>query len=823
MIMKLKYFSSGKQKIPLFTLFIAISLLFSSCALPIKQTSNTDQPTSNSEIGTSQVDINFSLQLPAKLNQGERVAIEILDEVTGLPYNPREMLMQQITEQQYSTTLSFTAGSIVKYRYVKLGSTIKHEAKLNGQPIRYRIFYVLKAGSVTDILQTWEDESRDVATGTLSGMIVDSEVGQPIPDILVSSGGQLTFTDANGKFIIDNLSPGVHNVVFYAMNGEYRTFQQGANISSGMNTPAEITMHHLPMVTVTFNVTTPGDALGAPIYITGNVIQLGNTFSDLAGGMSINPKKMPQLTQQEDGSFKTSLQFYAETDLRYKFTLGDGYWNSEQQPSGGFRIRQLIVPNDNIELDLTVDSWRTPDIEPITFNVSIPLDSSPYDEKFIQFKTAKWTEPIPLWPLGNGQYLYILFSPLDTSLPISYQFCRNGECQYASNFTETSEEPQVLPSKTPQSITETVSSWKNWQPLDQPIEITPANFPWKDQNFKTSIELTPQMDSNWQVYAPISISRFAESGVNQIIISPQWFLLSDSPLINPVIGSTPFNYELSNLIITTQSFGITTSLFPQLRSINEMESWWGSQPHDEDWWQNWFDSYKRFILNYAKVAENTGVSSLIIGGKAVLPAFPGGSYPNGMDTDVPVIITDRWEDLLEDINNIYQGKLVWGTNVHTIADPLPSFIDAFDEIYVSIDSPLSQESTPSFDEISATISSVIDNLIYEVYRSTLKPISLGLAYPSAYGGAQGCAILSDNCYNDGLFLPEEMTSASVDLDEQTLIYNAVMPIIASRDWITGITIRGYEPTVILHNASSSISGKPAWDVIQYWFSGLNAE
>jgi hypothetical protein len=47
-----------------------------------------------------------------------------------------------------------------------------------------------------------------------------------------------------------------------------------------------------------------------------------------------------------------------------------------------------------------------------------------------------------------------------------------------------------------------------------------------------------------------------------------------------------------------------------------------------------------------------------------------------------------------------------------------------------------------------------------------------------------------------------------------------MPIIASREWITAVSIRGYEPIVTVQNGSSSIASKPAFDVIQYWFTNL---
>ena len=79
-------------------------------------------------------------------------------------------------------------------------------------------------------------------------------------------------------------------------------------------------------VEITFRVTPPNDALGIPIYMAGNVIQLGNTYTDLGGGMSIDPKRLPMLAQQNDGSYEITLPLYAGMDLRYKLTLGDGYW-----------------------------------------------------------------------------------------------------------------------------------------------------------------------------------------------------------------------------------------------------------------------------------------------------------------------------------------------------------------------------------------------------------------------------------------------------------------------------------------------------------------
>ena len=115
---------------------------------------------------------------------------------------------------------------------------------------------------------------------------------------------------------------------------------------------------------------------------------------------------------------------------------------------------------------------------------------------------------------------------------------------------------------------------------------------------------------------------------------------------------------------------------------------------------------------------------------------------------------------------------------------------------------------------------LVDSQIYEIYRSTLKPITLALAYPAVENAASVCALVGSFSYINGLFRSRELTPYAVNFEEQALIYNAVMPIIASREWITAVSIRGYEPTVTVHNGSSSIAAKPAFDVIQYWFTNM---
>ena len=804
-------------------LVITLSLL-SSCYFPgINNQQITNTTNIISDLNTDYIDIVFQLEVPDLLDENETVVLEVIDDVTGLHYNTEQYQLQRISDQVYYTILSVPAGSLIKYRYLKIADGLIPETTLNGLPVRYRLYYASTHGSVTDILQSWQGTSPRSGIGMLAGTILDQESNQPIPDILVSAGGQRIFSDANGKYQIVGLGQGVHNVVFYSMNGKYRTYQQTALIQTGKKTPADVRLKQLPKVNVTFLVTPPNDAMGAPVFIAGNISQFGNTFADLHVSMSIKPMRMPMLNPQPNGTLALTIQLYAETDLRYKFTLGDGYWNAELTDSGSSITRQLIVPSEDITISHTINSWRTPGVEPITFLFDIPPAASPGDSKFIQFlhdKSQNWTEPLPLWPIGNHRYLFILFSPLNPQRPIKYQFCRNEDCIDARDADSLSLEREVFPSGSPQTVELTLDRWQKWNPIAENASVLEAFIPSKSTQYNRIIELSPEMNSTWLTFAPRKFNTLEGVGVDTIIFSPQCSVYPNLPYLQPEIGATPYHYEIMAMLDAAQSDGIDVALFPQLGPQNTIVNWWDSINQLDNWWEIFFSSYRRYLLNYAKIAQDANVSQLIIGGKALLPGFDGGRFPDGTTSTVPSNSDEDWLSLIDEIRIIFDGNLIWATNINQKKDPLPGFINEFDEIYLSVDSPLAIGEHSSFEMIQEGFISVIDHHIYEVYRSTQKPITLALAYPSVELSTSGCAIINEDCYNNGLFMPDEMKPYIVDLEIQALIYNAVFPVIASRNWITGISVRGYNPIIKIHDGSSSIAGKPAFDVIQYWFTNM---
>jgi len=159
--------------------FIACVIIFllTSCSLPQNNSTNN---LSETNLSTGNVNLLFSVTLPGVNADGERILIEILDEVTGLPYNSQSLEMKQVSELEVQLSYPFLKGSVIKYRYVKMGSSLSTEATYSGDPIRYRMAYAEGNLTISDNIQSWMGEKRNLDTGILHGTVIDSNSNSDI-------------------------------------------------------------------------------------------------------------------------------------------------------------------------------------------------------------------------------------------------------------------------------------------------------------------------------------------------------------------------------------------------------------------------------------------------------------------------------------------------------------------------------------------------------------------------------------------------------------------------------------------------------------------
>lgn len=752
--------------------------------------------------------VEFRIRVPENTPVEDSIFISLLDEVTGLYLNARSFRMEEDVSDPlvFKISLPFASGSVIKYRYERQGDELRvAEHVSDGSPVRYRLYQVNGPGSIEDVVSRWTDTPYESASGRIMGTATDANTGEPIPNLLVTVGGAQTFTTADGSFLIEGLPPGIHNLVGYAMDGVYQTFQQGAEIAADSTTPTPITLAQANQVNVTFEVKPPsGTPPLVPLRLAGNLLQLGNTFGTLSGGMSTLASRMPVLTELGDGRYALTVKLPAGADIRYKYTLGDGYWNAEHTSTGDFRLRQLIVPAQDTYLQDTVDTWATNPSKFVTFDISVPSNTPATDFVSIQFNPLfGWTTPIPMWPLGENRWIYVLYSPIDIPGNLGYRYCRNDQCGYADDAATpgVNGPGRIVNRETlPQQIKEAVTAWIGLDQMIDPATLPPASPGPRDANFISAVEFQPAYHPSWQPLLLPATQRVKDTGANWLVLNPIWSATrSNPPVFELVAGSNPLWNDIVASIQTAHELGLKVAVKPTIvypQPVCQAEPcpsgadlWWQQGTRDFSWWLVWFDHYRTFLLHHADMAARTGAEMLILGGEDLNPALPNGVLADGTSSNVPSDADQRWRELIADVRKHYPGPILWALPYED-GQVVPSFLDAVDQLYVELDiSQLAVESAAT--DLDSLVAARLDNEIQPINATTGKPIILALGAPS-----------------------------TPDMLAQESIYQSVLNAVNQRPWISGFVSRGYYPPAKLQDQTTSVHGKSAEELLKLWFPGF---
>ena len=755
--------------------------------------------------------VTFKVSLPSPLLAGEVLSLSVLDEVTGLGLNPINYSMQGMDTLHYTATIPFAMNSIVKYRYMRQGKLPTLEDTSADKTVRYRMYQVTGPGAVEDVVSSWADSLFNGPYGEISGQVVDSASHAPIPNILIAAGGQQTLSDSNGVFTLVNLPAGTHNLVAYSMDGEYQTFQQGARVEAEKLTQVNLSLVSATMVNVTFIVSVPPNTIqNVPVRLAGNLYQLGNTFGDLQGGLSTVAARMPLLTRLPDGRYTISLVLPVGADIRYKYTLGDGFWNAEHVSDGAFKLRQLIVPvaPTQFEIQDTVYTWQAGPSAPILFEVDVPASTPASDVVSIQFNPYGWTEPIPMWPRGNNQWVYQLYSPLNMLGDFEYRYCRNDQCGVADD-VKTSPGAHGRPVSTslvPEDLQDSVTGW-TWYQASAPAALVGLPVTARSAGFWAGVEFLPAYDPTWQVWMPQAIQDIKGRNANWLVLSPTWTASRTSPFVfSPIPGADALWADNLDTTNHAHASNLSIALFPAVNLPANAEKWWQSAPRDPAWWEAWFNRYGAFAAYHADLAVKANAQVLILGGEWVAPALPGGQV-NGNSSGVPADAETRWSAILADVRRRFGGQVFWAATYPGSLPSVPSFANTLDGIYLLWYAPLNGSSV---EDMKAAAGKILDDEILPYQKISGKPLILAVAYPSANAAASAALPV------ETLFQPGG-THAPVNLQAQKDVYQALLSAVNERTWLGGFVGRGYYPPAALQDASASIHGKPAEDVLWYWF------
>ena len=836
----MKQLSAPSRRIILPALLLLISLIAGCSFQPLNWLNLPDQAGTPDQTMT---EVTFSVRAPVNTPLEETIYLSTLDEVTGLGVNARAYQMEPVMGESnfeeglvYKTTLTVPVSTTLKYRYTRQNQYAVIEHTETHRQVRYRMLHVDGPKTVSDVVFQWSDTDYDGdPPGRISGTITDQATGDPLPGVLVTAGGVQSLTAANGAYLLSGLPPGVHNLVAYALDGSYQINQQGAQVASQANTEANLALQPRKFVDVTFVAAVPAGTPEQSLRLAGNLYQLGNTFGNLSGGMNTIPNRMPRLTSIGLNQYGVILSLPAGAEIRYKYTLGDGFWNAEHDETGAFKLRRLIVPDQAVQLNDQVVSWSDGEQGPITFDARTPDFTPENEDIFIQFNPYGWTAPLPMMKIEDNHWAYILFSPFEIISDLTYRYCRESECGTADDQQTAGANPagrQVKAEANSTYLADTVQSWAWFDPgisadLALPGEITP-----RSADFQTGVEFMPGSRPAYSVQVQEILPEIPDLHANTAVLSPTWtFTHQNPPVLEPDPSLDPSWYDLRNTIRAARDAELRASLFPKPHFPGPTAVWWETAPRDFSWWNTWFDQYRQFAVHFAEAAEQQGAETLVLGGSWLTPALPKGKLADGTPSGVPADADLRWVELLEEVRTHYQGEIAWAMPLPEDGSRPPRYLDQVDAVYLDWSPPLSADGTYTFEELNPAAVEKVTGELTAFYQGWLAPGQIRLivmtGYPSVEGGLTACARSegsepeAETCLSSSAMSSPAppLNGRSVNFQVQADAYAALLSALNQQDWVSGVISRGYYAPVILHDGSISVHGKPASEVLSAWFAG----
>lgn len=769
-------------------LFVCVCMTFLVGCLPFTTQPSSSFPSSTTQpTPLPQAEVIFLIQIPENTPQNKTINFEIVDEITGIPFNSQRYATKRIDNTHAMVHMPLHVGDIVKYRYSLEGSPVQYEHGADGSVIRYRTVLIPGLNTYVDQVVSWDGEiTTQQATGKIFGTIKNALNQQAVADAIVSVNGMQTVSGANGEFTLENLPIGKHRIVIQEINGCYVPFQQEVVIAHGAITPVDVLLTPREKVKVTFHLSVPGNLRNLPVRIIGEPYSLGNLYSDQAAGMSVSSARAPFLVCDETGKYHLTLDLPAGMILRYKYSLGDGFWNAEHTQKGDYRIRQILIPSQDTEIEDSVEQWSIGSSNPVTFKVHVPQDTPTTDSISIQFKPFIWMPPLPMWSLGEGNWMYVLYSPLEWFKDLEYRYCRNDQCDDYLAST-----PQNVTPEREVEKTDTVTQWNDLSLLevvDDDWEKKPILS--RPDSFVRGVALSTDYNPSWQPFINNGFRTIYEDHANWVVLTPTW-TVDDlfHPVISPIPGSNPLTFDQYQMADWAKINKLHIAVYPKLiYNMNSLEKW---LPEDTDtgWWERWFDRYQSYLVHSAIIASRSGA-------EAILLSDPLRNSPDLMSRIPQDIYQVKWMETIQFVRDNFQGKIIWA---ETYKSPLsfPSFIDQMDFIYVSYQGT---EKLFEFTDIDLDkqIIKILDNGIHKAMEDTSKPVILGLAIPSGT--------------NDNPLMPA-----------QAKIYAAFLAAVNSREWIAGVVTEGYHPAIETRTISTSVRAKPAEDVLRKYFDGFQTK
>ncbi len=268
--------------------------------------------------------------------------------------------------------------------------------------------------------------------------------------------------------------------------------------------------------------------------------------------------------------------------------------------------------------------------------------------------------------------------------------------------------------------------------------------------------------------------------VYQETVNSQEIVIHDFPG-----GDTPMDKAIIHAIKTAHSLGMKVMLKPHVDCLD------GTFRGDIIPLEAWFESYKKMVLRYARLAEENNVEIFCVGTELENTTF------SRWETE--------WRDIIASIKEIYKGYLTYSSNWTEYKEV--SFWDLMDLIGIDAYFPLTGKNDPTKEELKGAWERVADGIENWLKEKNLNKsvIFTELGYVSSDGAnKQPWATLNN---------PEDQAEQADSLE-------AALTVLSKRNWFKGMYLWQYFPQERWSPLGYPIRGKEAEKILGEWYRKL---
>jgi hypothetical protein len=807
------------MRIRIIPLLLIAGVILSSCGTGSDSSKKTPIPVVRRDLLAS-----FVCEITSPLQNGTQMALEWVNPVEIHELNPKRLIMNAVDDLHYQVDVPVKKGAFLQYRYIQVGNTTAIETGSDGKPVISRFYSISNHARIQDKVLGFDSSSKEFPTGWIQGKITIQGSQQTASDILINIAGVSGVSSVDGGFQIKGIPVGTQNLTIFSSNGLFEPIQQQAVIEKNYVTPIDVELIPKSMVNVTFLLSTPATTpSNATIRLFGSTGSLGNSFAGLFGGTNPVQSSAPQLARQSGNQYILVVSLPAETEIKYHYSMGDTFWNRELDQKGNSPLRTFFVPRQDVIIEDQIVTWETPDFKPVTFQFTPPPNTEPNDAIQIQFNAFGWMEPLQMWPSGNGSYEYQLFSPLNFTENIKYRFCRSSICGTIDSETNGENIGSFQAASEVQVLQTSGTTWKHLSVNSEPTVVSTESTSPKPEGYISSIELTDSYRSSWLPYYPSALDSIKGLNANSVILPYTWTFQSDRPVwLSPNPASDPSVSNITQISTAAHEKGLKVYLKPTIQYSTSPEEFWNEFGKTDEDWIVWFESISRFYQQSALLAKQINAQGIILGDEQISQIITESENYGLLSGGYSSNSNEMWNGIFKIVKESSQLPTFLALQYDDIFRNGKVDFNDIDGIYLLNlgNIPLEPVETRVYAE---KIGSLLDETLMPIFADTNLKLWIGLDFPSVSYSHSGCITYPTQCNSPGLFnfpAPEQ-PEIQISLQEQTNLYNAALPEINRRDWISGISSRRFLVTGSYQDQSSSIHGKPASDVIWYWYSQIN--